>query len=265
MTDTLAHDIRATYTIWFRDVLRFFKDRMRIVGSLAMPLIFLFIFGSGLAAAMSGLAGGIDYKQYLFPGILAMTTLFTAVFSALSIVWDREFGFLREVMVAPVSRTAVAIGKMLGGSTVAMIQGAIVLALAPAIGVSLSVGQVFELLGLMLLLALVMSSFGMLVGARQKSMEGFQMVMNFLLMPMLFVSGAFFPIEGAPRWLEIIAKINPVTYGVDPLRQVALRGSMPPEMLAQMSVQSVGVDVLITLGFIVAFTVPAIMLFAKQD
>jgi ABC-2 type transport system permease protein len=266
MVDTLRRDLKGAYTVWYRDVLRFFTDRMRIVASLGQPLLFLFVFGSGMASAMRGLGGGeIDYQTFMFPGILGMSVLFTAVFSAVSVVWDREFGFLKEVLVAPVSRTAVALGKMAGGSTVAMFQGTILLVLAPLIGIRLSFLQIIQLMGLMLLLASVMTSFGILFAARQRTMEGFQMVMNFLLMPMLFLSGAFFPLTDVPRWLEILAKVDPVTYGVDPIRQIMLADTAPAEAIEALSVASIGTDVAILFGLGVAFMIPAVWLFGRQD
>ena len=162
---------------------------------MGQPLLFLFVFGGGLSGAMSDFGGGgVDFRQFMFPGILAMTILFTSIFSAVSIVWDREFGFLKEVMVAPVSRTAVALGKVAGGSTIAMFQGVIVLVLAPVIGVTLTWDQVLILIGLMLMLAAMMTSLGILIAARQRSMEGFQVMMQFILMPMFFLSGAPLPV-----------------------------------------------------------------------
>ncbi|HEY8497803.1 MAG TPA: ABC transporter permease, partial [Limnochordales bacterium] len=187
---SLRREVVGAYTVWYRDVLRFVRDRARIVGSLGQPLLFLFVFGSGLSPAMAGLGqGAFDFKQFLFPGILSMAVLFSAIFSAVSIVWDREFGFLKEVMVAPVSRLAVALGKVAGGSTVALLQGVIILVLAPLVGVRLSWDQVLVLVLLMLLLAAVMTAMGLLIAARQRSMEGFQVIMQFLLMPMFFLSG----------------------------------------------------------------------------
>ena len=194
-----------------------------------------------------------------------MTVLFTAIFSAVSIVWDREFGFLKEVLVAPVSRTSVALGKVAGGSTVAMFQGTIVLFLAPFLGISLTFSQVILLIGLMLVLASVMTSFGILLAARQRSMEGFQMMMQFLLLPMFFLSGALFPLQGVPAWMEFLAKINPVTYGVDPLRQVALSENVSQAALSALSLHPISTDVTIMAGLGVAFLVPAIWLFGKQD
>jgi ABC-2 type transport system permease protein len=262
----LRRNLKAIYTIWYRDVLRFVRDRARIIASLGQPLLFLFVFGGGLSPAMSGLGGGqLDFTSFLFPGIIAMAVLFTAIFSAVSIVWDREFGFLREVLVAPVSRTAVALGKVAGGSTVAMFQGVIILLLAPLVGVSLSAGQILVLLGLMLLTAATMTSLGILVAARIQSMEGFQLIMNFLLMPMFFLSGAFFPLQGVPVWMDWLARIDPMTYGVDPIRQVTLRGDVPATVLNALRLHPIAVDVAIMAAFWLALLAPAIWLFGRQE
>lgn len=263
---SLQHNLVGMYTIWYRDVLRFSRDRMRIVASLGQPLLFLFVFGAGLAPAISGFGGGnLDFTQFMFPGILSMTILFTAVFSAVSIVWDREFGFLKEVMVAPVSRYAIALGKIAGGSTIAMFQGAIILFLGPLIGVRISISQIIVLLGLMLLLATMMTSLGIMIAARQRTMEGFHMMMNFLLLPMFFLSGALFPLQGIPVWMEVLAKINPVTYGVDPLRQVALRGSVPEQALAFITLYPIATDVAVMALVGIAFLIPGVWLFSRQD
>lgn len=262
----LPRNLAAAYTIWQRDLLRFLRNRARIFASLGQPLLFLFVFGAGLAPAMSGLGGGaVDFRQFLFPGILAMTVLFTSVFSAASIVWDREFGFLKEVLVAPVSRTAVALGKVAGGSSVAMLQGLLILALAPFLDIDLSAGQIVSLLGIMLLLAATMSAMGILLAARQRSMEGFQMIMQFLLLPMFFLSGAFFPIQGVPIWMELLARIDPVTYGVDPIRFIALRGSIPEHALDGLILRPIETNVVVLVGLTVLFLIPAIWLFNKQD
>jgi len=259
-------EINGAYTIWYRDFLRFRRDRTRIVASLGQPMLFLFVFGGGLAPAMSGMAGGqIDFRQFMFPGVLSMAVLFTSIFSAVSIVWDREFGFLKEVMVAPVSRTAVALGKVAGGSTVGMLQGVIVLLLAPVIGVRLTLDQIIVLLGLMLLLAAVMTAIGILIAARMQSMEGFQVMMQFLLMPMFFLSGAFFPLRGVPLWLEWLGRLDPVTYGVDPIRQVALRATVAPEALRLVALHPIAVNVVVMAVIGIVVLVPAIWLFGRQE
>ena len=262
----MRHNLKGIYTIWYRDVIRFSRNRARIVASLGQPLLFLFVFGAGLSPAMGAMAGGnLKFEQFMFPGILAMAVLFTAIFAAVSIVWDREFGFLKEVMVAPVSRVAVALGKLAGGSTVAMFQGSLVLLFAPLLGIKLTLDQALILIGLMLLLALVMSALGILVAARQRSMEGFQVIMNFIMLPMFFLSGAFFPLNGVPIWMEVLARVNPVTYGVDPLRQVALRESLPQAFMDALRLHPITTDVAIMFGFGIAFLVPAVWLFSKQD
>jgi ABC-2 type transport system permease protein len=261
-----VRNLKGAYTIWYRDVLRFTRDRVRIVASLGQPLLYLFVFGTGLAPAMSAATGGaLDFRQFMFPGILAMAVLFTAIFSAVSIVWDREFGFLKEVMVAPVSRTAVALGKVAGGATVAMFQGVIVLLLAPVVGVKLGADQIVELIGLMLLTATVMTAFGILIAARQRTMEGFQMMMQFLLMPMFFLSGAFFPLRGVPLWMSWLSRIDPVTYGVDALRQQTLARSVPPQLLRTLTLHPVATDVAVMAGLAVLFIVPAVWQFGRQE
>ncbi|PYR36518.1 MAG: ABC transporter [Acidobacteria bacterium] len=259
-------NLKGAYTIWYRDVLRFLRDRARILASLGQPLLFLFVFGTGLAPAMSATTGGaLDFRQFMFPGILAMTVLFTGIFSAVSIVWDREFGFLKEVMVAPVSRTAIALGKVAGGATVAMFQGMIVLLLAPIVGVKLTLPEVVVIIGLMLLLATVMTSFGILIAARQKTMEGVQMMMQFLLMPMFFLSGAFFPLRGVPLWLAWLSRVDPVTYGVDSLRQAALGRTAPPALLAALTLHPMTTNIVVMLALTVAFIIPGVWQFARQE
>lgn len=263
--ESIKRNIRGAYTIWYRDVVRFKRDRVRMLSSLGMPVVYLFVFGSGLSPAMAEMGGGhIDFKQFMFPGVLTMTVLFTSVFSAVSIVWDREFGFLKEVMVAPVSRVAVALGKVAGGSTVSLLQGLIVLLLAPVLGVDLSVSQLVTLIGLMVLLAIMMTALGILIAARQTSMEGFHMMMNFVLLPMFFLSGAFFPLRGVPIWMELLSKLDPVTYGVDPLRQVSLRALVPAELMHTIALNPLTYNVIIMAAFSVLFLIPAVWLFGRQ-
>lgn len=214
--------LRGIYTIWYRDILRFWHDKMRMTGSIIFPLIFLFIFGSGLSGSMGYLVPGVDFTQFMFPGIIGMTVLMNSFMSGVSVVWDREFGFLKEVLVAPISRTSVAIGKTLGSTTIAMLQGILILLFAPLIGVSLSASTLLALIPLMLLLAASMSSLGILLATRIKSLQAFQVVMQMLMFPMIFLSGVFFPVEGLPAWMNVLVKINPASYGIAPIRQVML-------------------------------------------
>ncbi len=220
------NQLRGVYTIWYRDILRFWHDRLRLLGSITFPLLFLFVFGSGLSARMGVLGGGFDFTQFIYPGIIGMTVLMSSFMSGVSLVWDREFGFLKEVLVAPISRAAVAIGKTLGSATIASIQGVLILIFAPLIGVSLSLGTVLALLPLMFLLAVSLGSFGVLLATRIRSMEAFQATMQMLMFPMVFLSGAFFPLQGLPQWMNVLVKVNPATYGIAPIRQVVL-GTTP--------------------------------------
>jgi ABC-2 type transport system permease protein len=270
----LRKEFLGAYTVWYREVLRFFTDRSRIFGAIAQPVLFLAVLGGGISSAINGLSAsggplgaaaanlgsGFNYLAFLFPGILGMSVLFTSIMSAISIVWDREFGFLKEVLVAPVSRTSVAIGKIAGGSTVAMAQGALILLLSPLVGVKVSVLEVVSLLLLMLLLAAVMSSLGLLIASRQKTMEGFQVIMQFVILPMLFLSGAFFPLTKG-SWVTTIARFIPVTYGVDALRQTVL----PASVMVNFRIAPVGFEIAVLFGFFVLFLVPAVILFSKQD
>jgi len=219
------NNLRGVYTIWYRDILRFWYDKMRLVGSITFPLLFLFVFGSGLSARMGFLAPGIDFTHFMFPGIIGMTVLMSSFMAGMSVVWDREFGFLKEVLVAPISRASVAVGKTLGSATVALFQGILILLFAPLIGVSLSVETVLALLPLMLLLSVSMSSLGILLATRIRSMEAFQAVMQMLMFPMVFLSGVFFPLQGLPVWMDVLVTINPATYGIAPIRQVMLGAS----------------------------------------
>jgi ABC-2 type transport system permease protein len=227
--DTRMATLRAIYIIWYRDLLRYWRDRWRLVASLAQPLLFLLVFGSGLSSALGqgSLFGGagISYIQFMYPGIIGMAILFTAIFGAMSIVWDREFGFLKEVLVAPIDRSAVAIGKALGSTTQAMIQGLILLLLAPFVGVKLSVLTVLTMIPLAAVLAFGLSSFGVALASSMKSLQGFQVVMNFLMMPMFFLSGALFPLTGLPGWMTVLTRLDPASYGIDPLRRVVLANS----------------------------------------
>jgi len=219
------------YTIWLREVRKFWRDKPRIIGATVQPALFLFLLGTGIGQGIprafdiepSGrqFAPGVpDYLTYIYPGIVAMTLLFTSIFSAISIIWDREIGFLKEVMVAPISRAAVAIGKTLGGSTVAMLQGCLMLLLAPFVHVHLSMAHVLILVPLLLYLSFSLTAMGIAVAARMRSMQGFTVIMNFLAFPMFFLSGAMFPIEGLPAWMSLLVTVNPLTYGVDALRSV---------------------------------------------
>jgi ABC-2 type transport system permease protein len=218
-TGGLRADARAVKVVWQRELIRFWRDRMRIVTSLFQPLIFLFVLGGGLSRIASSGTEGVDLRTFMFPGALAMAVLFTAMFSAASIVWDREYGFLREMLVAPVRRGSLVLGKCLGGATVASFQGLIVIALAPLVHVPYAPGMVLAVIGLQLLLAFTITAFGVMAAARITQMQAFMALMQMLIMPLLFLSGALFPVSGLPRWLEVLNRVDPLTYAVDPIRR----------------------------------------------
>lgn len=224
-TDVTPHQLntnilKAMYVLWWRDMKRYLQDKYRIIASLAMPLMYLVVLGTGLSPVFK--SANTSYISFLFPGIIAMTVLFTGVFFGFSIIWDREFGFLKAVLVAPIPRWAIAIGKSISGATIATIQGLMILVLSPFIGVRLSIEQVVAMFVLIILIAFAMSSIGVMIAARMRSMEGFQMIMSFLLMPMFFLSGAMFPIDNAPLWLQAASSFDPLTYGVSALRHVSI-------------------------------------------
>jgi ABC-2 type transport system permease protein len=218
-TRSLAGELRAIRVVWRRELIRFSRDRLRIVTSLVQPFLFLFVLGTGLSSLVSASTHGIDFKTFIYPGVLCMAVMFTAMFSAASIVWDREFGFLREMMVAPVRRSSIVLGKCFGGATVAAFQGVIVLAIAGLVEVPYSLGLMAELFALQLLLAFSITAFGMMAAARITQMQSFMALMQMAIMPMFFISGAMFSVANLPRWLAILNRLDPLTYAVDPMRR----------------------------------------------
>ena len=261
------NNLRGVYTIWYRDILRFWHDKMRMISSITFPLLFLFVFGSGLSARMGFLSPGVDFTQFMFPGIIGMTVLMSSFMAGISVVWDREFGFLKEVLVAPISRASVAVGKTLGAATVALLQGILILLFAPLIGISLSVGTVLALLPLMLLLSISMGSLGILLATRIRSMEAFQAVMQMLMFPMVFLSGVFFPLQGLPAWMNILVKLNPATYGIAPIRQVML--GAPPDSPFAINLlghtMSLWDNIAVLAVFGIAMTILAMWSFGSQE
>jgi len=260
----LRRSLRAIRMVWVRDLIRLRRTPTRIVTGVAQPLLFLFVLGAGLENLIgSQRAGGVDYQQYLFPGILAMSVLTSSLFSAIAIVWDREFGFMREMLVAPVSRSALVLGKALGGGTVAVVQGLILVVVAPLVGVDLTVGRFFAMVGFLLLLAFALTAFGIVVASRMQRMESFQMVMALVLQPMLFLSGAIFPLVALPSWLGVVTRLNPATYGVDAIRRVVLP-NVAPLTIFDWTVP-LWADALITIAFGSAMLTLAVRLFAHTD
>jgi ABC-2 type transport system permease protein len=217
---SLRSELRAIKIVWKRELIRYRSDRMRMITTLVQPLLFLFVLGAGLQRLSSAGTHGVDLKTFIFPGILCIAVMFTAMFSAASIVWDREFGFLREMMVAPIRRSSIVIGKCLGGASVACIQGIIVLCLAGVVHVPYNPVMIIEVFVLQLLLAFSITAFGVMVAARIKQMQSFMGVMQMIITPMFFISGALFPAAGLPGWLTVLNRIDPLTYAVDPMRRI---------------------------------------------
>ena len=211
-------EVRAIKIVWRRELIRFQKDRMRIVTSLVQPLLFLFVLGSGLQQLSAASTHGVDLKTFIYPGVLCISVMFTGMFSAASIVWDREFGFLREMMVAPIRRSSIVIGKVFGGATVASLQGLILLALAWTVHVPYSLGLIFGVFALQLLLAFSITAFGVMIAARIKQIQSFMGVMQMIVTPMFFISGALFPSGDLPGWLAVLNRLDPITYAVSPMR-----------------------------------------------
>ena len=215
----LPHDLRAIGIVWRRELIRFRTDRLRAITALIQPLLFLFILGTGLGSLAGGsMPPGISFKTFIYPGVLAMSVLFTAIFSAASIVWDREFGFLREILVAPVSRASIVIGKCLGGATIATFQGVIFLILAGAADVPYNPLLLLTLVGELLLLSFTLTAFGVMMAARIKQFQAFMALTQMLVFPLFFLSGALYPLTGLPAWLSVLTRIDPLTYIVGPMR-----------------------------------------------
>lgn len=227
--------------------------------------MFLFIFGTGLSGMMSSGNFGVDFMQFMFPGIIAMNVMGVAFFSTVSTVWDREFGFLKEILVAPISRTSIVIGKILGATTIASVQALLLLLLAPFIGLQLHFLIVVKLYLCMVLLSFAISGLGLLIASLMKSIESFGVIMQVLVFPMFFLSGTFFPLTSVPTWMTIISRFNPLTYGVDAMRRVALGGQVPEIMANKIFLFPLYVDILffIIISFITISA--ATLAFNKRD
>ncbi|MCK4435951.1 ABC transporter permease [Candidatus Bathyarchaeota archaeon] len=221
--------LTAAYAIWLREVKREIRDRGRIIGNLFTPIIWLGIFGVGLGSSMRFSSGEMNYLTFLGPGVVAQTLLFSSIFAGVSVIYDREYGFLKEILVAPISRAEIILGKVFGGATASMIQGTVALTLVLVIrGTTPDVLSVALTFGFMLLLSLGLVGLGLVGAARMERAGGFQNIMRMLVMPLYFLSGAVFPLENLPAWLKILTMVNPLTYGVDALRGSLLGTSLNP-------------------------------------
>jgi ABC-2 type transport system permease protein len=224
-------EFNAIYVIVARELKKFVRERSRLFSTIARPLLWLFIVGAGISSLVRPDAG-VPYIQFIFPGILGMTILFSSIFSSISIIWDKEFGFMKEILVAPVSRFSIVIGKALSGTVVSSIQAVIILALFPFIGFNLSLFQITGVILICFSLSFSISSFGIVLATFYESYESFSVIMNFIVMPMFFLSGAMYPVKLLPKILQIVSKLNPLTYGIDAIKHMLFpfeKGRMSPD------------------------------------
>src|SRR5262245_4196711 len=217
---------RGTWVVAYHEVLRFLSDRPRVLASLTFPLLFLAIFGAGFSNIVGAMAGRVNLMAFMYPGIIAMAVLTSALSAGISVVADREVGFLKEILVAPISRTGIVLGKATGASGVALLQALLLLAIAPLVGVQLDLGVVLKLMPIVIILALGLAGLGILMASFIASQQGYQLLLQLLVFPMVFLAGVFFPVDTVPLWMAVLSKLNPVTYGVDAIRQIFL-GSGP--------------------------------------
>jgi ABC-2 type transport system permease protein len=252
-------ELNAIYVIVMRELKKFLREKSRLVAALARPLIWLFMVGAGLSRLISPKAG-MPYTQFIFPGILGMTILFSSIFSSISIIWDKEFGFMKEILVAPVRRSSIVIGKALSGTVVSVIQAAIVLLLFPVIGIELTFFQIVSTLFVCFAVAFSISAFGIVLATFYESYESFSVIMNFIIMPMFFLSGAMYPVKLLHAPLRMASSVNPLTYGVDALKNTVFtmrEGPMSPDF-------SLGTDLAVIAASSVFFVVLASKFFERR-
>jgi ABC-2 type transport system permease protein len=229
------------------------------VSSFVQPLLWLVVFGVGIGASLRGGFPGLDYQQLIFPGIVGQTLLFTSMFMGISVIWDKEFGFMKEILVAPISRFSIFLGKMVGDSTDALIQGTIVILLGLALGLGVDPVSFFVCLPIMLLITFGLVSIGLTIASFMASLESFGAIQSFINLPLFFLSGALFPIQNLPDWMQTVSKANPLTYGVDALRVVLLGGAWQPYQ-----VQPLLVDVGVVAGFDVLMIIIGTWAFSRM-
>jgi ABC-2 type transport system permease protein len=259
----LTSDLRAVKIVWQRELIRFSRDKPRIAAALLQPLLYLFVLGTGMSPLLAG--SDADLRVFLFPGVIVMAVLFTSFQSAGSLVWDREFGFMREMLVAPVRRSAILLGKCLGGATAGTVQGLVVLAVGALAGMPCSAWLVLTLWGELMVVAFAITAFGLLAAVRVRAMQSFMSLMQLLVMPLFFLSGALFPLSGLPAWLTWLTHLNPLTYAVDPLRRAVLTHTNSPLAAADMGVAWFGwtVPAPLEIGLVALFGVAALALAAR--
>ncbi|MEW6117352.1 MAG: ABC transporter permease [Nitrospirota bacterium] len=254
----LRSDLNAIYVVVAREFIKFVRERGRLISTLARPLIWLFLVGGGMSRMVSP-DMGMPYMQFIFPGIIGMTILFSSIFSSISIIWDKEFGFMKEMLVAPVSRFSIVVGKALSGTVVSTLQALIILLLFPVIGFKLGIVQILLILGISILLSFCISSLGILIASFYENFESFSVIMNFIVMPMFFLSGAMYPVKLLPPLLGLFTRINPLTYGIDALKYMVF-----PEKKLLTHDFPLGLDIAVIAVASVVFVVIAGNVFEKR-
>jgi len=217
----------AIYVLWLREMKRFLRAKSRVIGTLAMPFFFLSFLGMGFSNMnIPGMAKGISYIHFLVPGIVGMTMLFTSMFAGISVLWDREFGFLKEIMVAPVNRISIVIGRVIGGATTSVLQGILILGISVLMGFKIPGISAFLLsVVFMLLISSTFIGLGLIFASKMRDIHGFSLIMNFVIFPLFFLSGALYPLKNLPLWIQYLSYLDPLTYGVDGLRGVLINVS----------------------------------------
>jgi ABC-2 type transport system permease protein len=247
--------MQAIYILWLRQIKKYLRSKARIIGSLGQPILFLLAFGFGFGPIFAK-AGGGSYLNFLAPGIIGMAIIFSAMFAGIEVIWDRQFGFLKETLVAPVSRSSIVIGRTLGGATIALFQGVIVFIISLFIGFQpVSFAHLPLILLVMFLVAVLFTAIGTAIATRMRDMQAFPIIMNFIMMPLFFLSGSLFPLEGLPNGLGIVVKLNPLSYSMD-----AIRG-----LFSDVYHFGLGTDFLVTAGVTLLFLIIATMLFSKIE
>ncbi|MGD6808301.1 MAG: ABC transporter permease [Candidatus Bathyarchaeia archaeon] len=241
-------ELRGIYTLWLREIKRFIRDRARVIISFIQPLLWLVVFAAGFGARIA--IPGINYQQFLFPGIIGQTLLFTSMFMGISVIWDKEFGFMKEILVAPISRFSIFLGKMLGDSTAAMLQGVIVFAFGFILGIPFNPVTLLAALPVMLLITFGLVSIGLIIASFIGSLENFGAIQTFINLPLFFLSGALFPTTGpdVPTWMQIASAFNPLTYGVDALRTVILGSVWTPIQPLAVNLAVLGIFDIVMIG-----------------
>lgn len=252
------------YILWYREILMYVRNSIKFFSSIFLPILLLIFFGTGLKTIFPLVSLPYDFSEFFFPGILALSVTTMALSSTMSIVWDREFGFLKEILVSPVPRSYIALGKILGAATTGLIEGFLLLFVTPYLGINFSIKLFLAGLVIIFLIAYGMAALGICLTARMKRTESFSFILQLIIAPMVFLSGAFFPINNLPIWMVNLSKYNPLTYGINSLRWVILSHTLPATTINQLTTNSFAMSLGILIIFNIVITILSIQLFRKM-